>query len=470
MKKIKKGAIPPQRVKQTRQVKPHPVEKQAPAEMMSLGRQPADVLHEALLAFAKAHGKGFAPRELTEALEPLYVSMGFRKRQGDGQSLLIVRDDAAGDFVCFSAFLRECRRIYPKARITLLVSARNQGLTPCCPYVDEVLKNDTLDEPIGQGARPQELLLRTGEFAFRHLLPRHFDLAFGPRLGIMGQSSLMLYLSGARERVSLTQDRVSPENGKLVRIGWDVLLTQAVPFSRQPLHDVERNLSILESMTRFTIANREIEVWYTMQHRQRAQEALAPLFARGMKRVYAVCPGGSIAMKRWPAERFAWVCREIGSHAPETGLVRLGGPGDREESVRVAAALGDRAVDLTGKTSFLVSAAVIGLSELYIGDDTSLMHVAAAQRKPVLSVNAYAASLPMMYMSIPVRFAPYHVPHVTVLPREPKDDCREIWRHGCKHENEQHCILGVEPLTVLRGYGALRQRIAEGNLAPFFLK
>ena len=69
-----------------------------------------------------------------------------------------------------------------------------------------------------------------------------------------------------------------------------------------------------------------------------------------------------------------------------------------------------------------------------------------------------------------MRFAPYHVPQVTVLPREPRDGCHDNWRHGCSHENEPHCILGVEPLTVLRGYGALRERMAARDVRPFFLK
>lgn len=428
--------------------------------------RPAEQLTEAFRAFCRDR-EAFVPREMVEALEPLFRSLGYREPHGAQRSILIVRDDAAGDFVCFSAFLRECRRIYPKAQITLLVSPRNHGLSLACPYVDEILLNASME-----GAAPSgemELLLRTAAFAFERLLPRHFDLAFGPRLGIKGQSSLLLYLSGARERVSFTQDRMSP-SGKVVPLGWDVLLTEAVPFFMRPMHDAERSLSILEYMTRCEIADRELEVWYTPRDRAQAREALAPLFARGMQRVYAVCPGGSIGMKRWPAERFAWVCHEIMTHEPETGFVLLGGPGDREAAAQVAAALGERAVDLTGRVPYLVSAAAIGASELYIGDDTSLLHVAAAEGKPCLSVNAFAASLPMVMMSIPVRFAPYHVPQVTVLPREPRDGCHDNWRHGCSHQDEPHCILGVEPLTVLRGYGALRERMAARDVRPFFLK
>lgn len=431
-------------------------------------RLPEDVLRAALVRYINEHPGDFVPRDFVAALEPLYRELGYRERQGEGQSILIVRDDAAGDFVCFSAFLRECRRIYPKARITLLLSGRNAGLAECCPYVDERLLNTSFDVDIPQGV-PHRDLLQTAEFALRYLLPRHFDLAFGPRLGIKGQSSALMYLSGARERVSFTQDRITPA-GTIAHLGWDVLLTDAVPFVMEPMHDAERNLSILEYMTRLRIADRSLEIWYTKQHAQRAREALAPLFARGMRRVYAVCPGGSVGMKRWPAERFAAVCHEIMVHEPETGFLLLGGPGDREASARVAGALGDRAIDLTGEVPYLVSAAALDLAELYIGDDTSLLHVAAALGKPCLSVNAFPASLPMAAMSIPVRFAPYQVPQVTVLPREARDGCSDSWRHGCSHKDEPHCILGVEPLTVLRGYGALRERIEAGDRRPFFLR
>ena len=431
-------------------------------------RLPEDVLRAALVQYINEHPGDFVPQDFVTALEPLYRELGYRTRHGDGQSILIVRDDAAGDFVCFSAFLRECRRLYPKAHITLLISGRNAGLTECCPYVDERILNTSLELDIPQGV-PHRELLQTAEFAFRALLPRHFDLAFGPRLGIKGQSSVLMYLSGARERVSFTQDRLTPA-GTVAHLGWDAFLTEACPFVMEPMHDAERSLSILEYMTRLRIADRSLEVWYVPQHAKRAREALAPLYARGMKRIYAVCPGGSIGMKRWPAERFAAVCHEIMVHEPETGFLLLGGPGDREASARVASALGDRAIDLTGEVPYLVSAAALDLAELYIGDDTSLLHVAAALGKPCLSVNAFPASLPMAAMSIPVRFAPYQVPQVTVLPREARDGCSDSWRHGCSHKDEPHCILGVEPLTVLRGYGALRERIEAGDRRPFFLR
>lgn len=431
-------------------------------------RLPEDVLRAALVSYINAHPGKFVPQDFVAALEPVYRELGYRQRHGGETSILIVRDDAAGDFVCFSAFLRECRRLYPKARITLLISGRNAGLTECCPYVDERLLNTSFTIDIPQGA-PHRDLLQTAEFVFHYLLPRHYDLAFGPRLGIMGQSSLMMYLSGARERVSFTQDRLTPD-GTIAHLGWDAFLTLACPFVMEPMHDVARNLSILETMTRLPIADRAIEVWYAPQHAHEAREALAPLYARGMRRVYAVCPGGSLGMKRWPAERFAAVCHEIMVHEPETGFLLLGGPGDREASARVAGALGDRAIDLTGRVPYLVSAAALDLAELYIGDDTSLLHVAAALGKPCLSVNAFPASLPMAAMSIPVRFAPYRVPQVTVLPREARDGCSDSWRHGCSHKDEPHCILGVEPLTVLRGYGALRERIEADDRRPFFLR
>ena len=73
---------------------------------------------------------------------------------------------------------------------------------------------------------------------------------------------------------------------------------------------------------------------------------------------------------------------------------------------KFAAAFGRRAISLAGRLSFSESAAAVEMASLYIGNDTGLMHVAAALKKPVLSVNCFPLDVKMGYLSVPLRFVP----------------------------------------------------------------
>lgn len=89
--------------------------------------------------------KQFSPSVMKAQMEEVFKKAGFReKRKADERPrILIIRDDAAGDFILFSSFLREVRNIYKEAHITLVTSQRNYSLAQCCPYVDNIELNST---------------------------------------------------------------------------------------------------------------------------------------------------------------------------------------------------------------------------------------------------------------------------------------------------------------------------------------
>src|SRR6516165_1230519 len=86
--------------------------------------------------------------EMTVALgEPVFRLLGKRKNAKglphvNCRRILVVRLDEIGDVVLCSAFLRELRRNFPCATITLIVKPATRNLVELCPYVDEVLTFD----------------------------------------------------------------------------------------------------------------------------------------------------------------------------------------------------------------------------------------------------------------------------------------------------------------------------------------
>lgn len=427
-------------------------------------------VHDGLMAYYEAHkGREFVVGEFVAHMEPIFREAGYRRPLEPGRRphILILRDDAAGDFVLSSAFIREVRRLYPGAHITLFASLRNQELAQCCPYIDNLLINDITYES-------QEIwtgMSKIIPYVTENFLPLHFDLAFSGRLGIRSGTLLMMYMSGAIRRVGFTQDRVA-EDGRVSHLGWDVLMTVPVPVTGKAESDVDRDLFQLEYLLQLPITNRRLEVWTLADERRAAEAAVAPLVRQGrVKRLYAIMPSTSEKFREWPLERFEELLRRLLQWEDDLGFLILGGPADRALAENIAAKLPGRALALAGKLPFRVSAEAVGLCRKYIGDDTALMHIAAAKGVPVLTTFPYPASLGLTYLSCPIRFQPYGVPSVVVIPpKAAGEKCKARYGTGCNVREEHHCILGITVEKMLQGYSLLEKRIAEGSTHALILQ
>jgi ADP-heptose:LPS heptosyltransferase len=116
-------------------------------------------------------------------------------------------------------------------------------------------------------------------------------------------------------------------------------------------------------------------------------------------RAEALLPGGpwlvlgptaNWEQKVWPAERFVAVARALtgpGGALQGAGIAVLGGPGagERAMAAPVLAAL-PGAVDLVGTLALPEVAAVLRRAALYLGNDSGLMHLAAATGAPVVGL------------------------------------------------------------------------------------
>jgi heptosyltransferase III len=105
--------------------------------------------------------------------------------------------------------------------------------------------------------------------------------------------------------------------------------------------------------------------------------------------VIALGPTANWAPKVWPAERFAALFRALAAGGPLAGAVAvvLGGPGAAERDMAAPLlALLPEAIDLVGALSLPQAAAILGRAALFVGNDSGLMHLAAAAGAPTLGL------------------------------------------------------------------------------------
>lgn len=117
--------------------------------------------------------------------------------------------------------------------------------------------------------------------------------------------------------------------------------------------------------------------------------------------------------KAWPVENFIELAEQLleegGLFAGHKVLV-FGAPGEETQTAPVVAALGERAIDLSGKLSPAESAAAMARAKIFIGNDSGLMHMACALDVPAVALFGptkdwvYGPSIPA---SRTVRARPY---------------------------------------------------------------
>lgn len=107
----------------------------------------------------------------------------------------------------------------------------------------------------------------------------------------------------------------------------------------------------------------------------------------GRDRLVAIHPGGAMlnGLKRWPVERFAAVAEAL-SQRWDARIVLVGGPDERELISELARYMATPAIQAAGVVSLMASFALIAEADLFIGNDSGLLHAAAALGAPYIGI------------------------------------------------------------------------------------
>lgn len=120
-----------------------------------------------------------------------------------------------------------------------------------------------------------------------------------------------------------------------------------------------------------------------------ARGAAARLLPPGPEPMLAIGPTANWRGKEWPADRFATLAdRLTAAGGPLAGarVAVLAAGAERGRAVPLLAALGPRAIDLGGRTDPPEAAACLERAALFVGNDSGLMHMAAAVGTPTLGL------------------------------------------------------------------------------------
>lgn len=320
------------------------------------------------------------------------------------EKILVVQTSFIGDTVLTLPLLREIKRRFPGAKLSLLCTPAGCELLSAYPIVDEII----VDEKKGAD-RGWRGLWRKAKF----LRAQRFTLALCPHKSF--RSGLLLFLARIPCRVGFAQSK-------------SAFLFHVRVQRNAERHDVERTLSILEGLgIRTDDCERAPDLPMSASLAEGVTRQLLAAGVDTTKMLIGIHPGSVWATKRWSAEGFSRLIGLLRETYP-CEILLFGGSEDAEVVAKVQKLCGGCAVSLVNTISLRELPAALSLCKVLITNDSGPMHVAVARHVPVVAI--FCATTPEL------GFYPYSARAIVVEKDLP---CRPCSSHGSRR-----CPLGTE--------------------------
>jgi len=265
------------------------------------------------------------------------------------QRILLRATNWLGDVVMISPAVALLRGAYPKARLTMLTKAHLADLYAGHRDLDEVITYDPKEAHRGLSGRIRLAgELRRGNYDWAVIFPKGFEAALAPALA-----------------------RIP------VRAGWATdrrgfLLTHSVPETAEDffLHHSEyfaRPLRKLGLTGKLPQPHFPLDEAHRIEGKKRVTSLPHPLVV--------FHPAASIAPRQWGTDRFITLGKAL--HEKGCGIALIGAPAEAAQAQAIATAV-PGALNLAGKTTLKEMAGVIAAADLFVGNDSGPLHIAAA--------------------------------------------------------------------------------------------
>jgi lipopolysaccharide heptosyltransferase II len=332
--------------------------------------------------------KSFLVELASRLLHPLLSSApGTPPNQAEFANILVIKPASIGDVLMSTAFLAALRGSLPNATIRVMVTNWAKAALAGNPHCNHVLDSGSVGFPGRYGLsdyRRCVAQVRQEQFTHCFVLDRSPLMALLPRLA---EIPWRAGLNNAHRGVALHVGVPCPTDRHEAEVYLDVL--RAV------------GLEAVEPRLYFQPQPQDVTAMRAFLEEQEIDGAtpLIAIHAGGGRN-----PGEELVSKRWSSRGFAAVADRL-ARGGKTSIALVGGSDDVPSSKAVLDHTNAAAIDATGKLTFAQLGALLAHSDVFIGNDSAPMHLAAAVRTPVVA---------LFGPTPPERYGPYGVQHEVV--------------------------------------------------------
>ena len=287
-------------------------------------------------------------------------------QQNQLELVLLIRQDAIGDFVIWLDTAKEFRYLYPseKYKIVLVGNALWYGLAKALPYWDEVI--------------PVDIKQFKTIFSYRwNLLKQVRNL--GAQIAIQPTFSREFYHGDTLVRASGAPTRISSEGDmsnrnwlkKKLADGWH---TELIPASTQMMTELERNAEFFQRLSKKP---------HFISYPKLNLPGLASSVNWENQEYYVLFPGVSEALRQWPVECFAEIANRIYDQTGLTGI--LDGAPNEKPLAEFIQNISRASLEWAG-TMMNELPELLKYAKFVVSGETSAVIIAAAVETPVICV------------------------------------------------------------------------------------
>lgn len=262
------------------------------------------------------------------------------------KKILIIRLSSIGDIVLTTPVVRCVKQQVPDCELHFLTKARFSDVLQHNPYIDKlILLGDSLSDTIK--------VLRSEKYDF--IVDLHKNIR-----------SLLIRLS------------LRVPSASFNKLNFKKFLLTKFHIDRMPkVHIVDRYFAAAK---RLNVENdgQGLDFFFSDEEKN----TNLPLPEAFRSNYVAIAVGAQHFTKIYPAEKVGELCRMLYPNK----VVLIGGKTDIERGKQIVAMSQGNVINACGQLSLRQSALVLWRSDVVIANDTGMMHIAAALRKPVVSI------------------------------------------------------------------------------------
>ncbi len=280
--------------------------------------------------------------------------------------ILIRSTNWVGDAILTTPAIRAIRKNFPHSEITILAKPWVVPVFEENPHVDSIMIYESNNRHKGWRGRLRLI---------RDIRKKKFDLA------ILFQNAFEAAIIACVSRIP-------------IRLGYDtdgrgLFLTHSVPVTRnakfKDIHETDYYLGMLTPFG-LTPDGSTLTLKISESNHRSADKLLTGYGIGESDQIVGINPGATYgSAKRWFSERYAALADKIqdryGSH-----ILIFGAPGEKEIGQKVTQLIKKSTINLCGRTTLGEAIALINRCNLFITNDSGLMHVAAALDIPLVAI------------------------------------------------------------------------------------
>ncbi len=285
--------------------------------------------------------------------------------------ILVLALSGIGDALMFTPALSSLKKIYPDSEIDCLVMYKGvSDIYKNLEEISEVKYWDFLDKP------------KIESLSFVMGLRGKYDISINIYPSNRKEYNLINFLIGARKRVAVKYLRRD-----FVNLGF---LNNVRIEENDSLHNVEENVKLIEKISGSRIKDVSgLILNITQEDENYARNFLIENNISENETVIGFHPGCSTlknhANRRWSTKKFAELAGLFINKRHARVLI-FGGPEEYELKVEIIKHAGSKNIIAVETDSLIHTAAVMKRCNLFVTNDSSLMHVASALKLKVVAL------------------------------------------------------------------------------------